>query len=127
MDDTDNLAAEPAAASETPAAIAAGSGPPPLPADDSCLLAALARVVRQDEQALAELYDALAGRVYGLALRIVRQVQTAEEVTRGYLLAGLAAGTTFRPAARQRRGLGADDRPQSRARCRAPQRTDRSA
>ncbi len=81
MDDTDNLAAEPAAASEAPAAIAAGSGPPPLAADDSCLQAAVARVVRQDEQALAELYDALAGRVYGLALRIVRQVQTAEEVT----------------------------------------------
>ncbi|EXI66084.1 MAG: Sigma-K factor [Candidatus Accumulibacter adjunctus] len=81
MDDTDNLAAEPAAASEAPAAIVAGSGPPPLAADDSCLLAAVARVVRQDEQALAELYDALAGRVYGLALRIVRQVQTAEEVT----------------------------------------------
>ena len=41
----------------------------------------IARVVRQDQQALAELYETMAGRVYGLALRITRQVQTAEEVT----------------------------------------------
>ena len=81
MDYTDNLAAEPRATSEAPTAIAT-TGCPPLPvADDPRLLAAVGRVVRQDEQALADLYDALAGRVYGLALRIVRQVQTAEEVT----------------------------------------------
>lgn len=41
----------------------------------------IARVVRQDQQALAELYETMAGRVYGLALRITRHVQTAEEVT----------------------------------------------
>ena len=81
MDHTDNLPAEPPAAREAPAAIGTASGPPPLAADDSRLLAAVAGVVHQDEQALAELYDALAGRVYGLALRVVRQVQTAEEVT----------------------------------------------
>ena len=40
----------------------------------------IARIVEQDQQALAELYDALVGRVYGLALRITRQVQLAEEV-----------------------------------------------
>lgn len=50
-------------------------------ADEASLQARIARIVRQDEHALAELYDALAGRVYGLALRITRQVQTAEEVT----------------------------------------------
>lgn len=41
----------------------------------------IARVVHQDQQALAKLYEAMVGRVYGLALRITRQVQTAEEVT----------------------------------------------
>lgn len=50
-------------------------------ADEARLQACIARIVHQDEQALAELYEALAGRVYGLALRITRQVQTAEEVT----------------------------------------------
>ena len=33
-----------------------------------------------DEEALARLYEAMAGKVYGLALRITRNVQTAEEV-----------------------------------------------
>jgi len=50
-------------------------------ADEARLQAWIAGIVHQDEQALAELYEALAGRVYGLALRITRQVQTAEEVT----------------------------------------------
>jgi len=50
-------------------------------ASEACLRDWIARVVRQDQQALAELYETLAGRVYGLALRITRQVQTAEEVT----------------------------------------------
>jgi len=49
-------------------------------ADEARLQALVSRIVRQDEQALAGLYDLLAGRVYGLALRITRQVQTAEEV-----------------------------------------------
>ena len=62
-----------------------------LPASDICRQRGLAdearlqdwigRIVRQDEQALAELYEAMAGRIYGLALRITRHVQTAEEVT----------------------------------------------
>jgi len=50
-------------------------------ADEACLRDWIARVVRQDQQALAELYETMAGRVYGLALRITRQVQVAEEVT----------------------------------------------
>ncbi|MEF8715625.1 MAG: sigma-70 family RNA polymerase sigma factor [Accumulibacter sp.] len=54
---------------------------PGILADEARLQACIARIVHQDEQALAELYEALAGRVYGLALRITRQVQTAEEVT----------------------------------------------
>lgn len=44
------------------------------------LRAWIGQVVERDEDALASLYDAMAGRLYGLALRITRNVQTAEEV-----------------------------------------------
>lgn len=40
----------------------------------------LARIVKQDEDALSDLYRATVGRVYGLALRIVRNPAVAEEV-----------------------------------------------
>lgn len=51
-----------------------------LMADDGRLRACITQIVRQNEQALAELYEMTAGRVYALALRITRNVQTAEEV-----------------------------------------------
>jgi len=38
-------------------------------------------IANHDEQALAELYEATLARVYGLALRITRNTQAAEEVT----------------------------------------------
>jgi RNA polymerase sigma-70 factor (ECF subfamily) len=41
----------------------------------------LAQVARQDQAAFARLYDATSARVYGLALRIVRRPDAAEEVT----------------------------------------------
>ncbi len=44
------------------------------------LRAWLAAIQRQDENALADLYDATVARVYGLALRITRSRETAEEV-----------------------------------------------
>lgn len=50
-------------------------------ADEAQLQALIARVTRQDEAALAQLYEATAGRVHGLALRIVRNAELAEEVT----------------------------------------------
>ena len=50
-------------------------------ADEPQLQAWLARIVHQDEAALDALYRACVGRVYGLALRIVRNPGTAEEVT----------------------------------------------
>ncbi len=50
------------------------------PAAEGALCAWIARIVESDEAALAALYDAMVGRVYGLALRITRQVQLAEEV-----------------------------------------------
>ena len=52
----------------------------PRAADDMLLGALLARLVDHNEAALAELYDATIGRVHGLALRIVRNAETAEEV-----------------------------------------------
>lgn len=51
------------------------------PDDDARLQAWIASIVERDEAALAALYDALVGRVFGLALRIVRQRALAEEVT----------------------------------------------
>lgn len=56
----------------------------PLPAlrgaDELQLQAWLAQIVRQDEKALADLYHSTVGRVFGLAMRIVRDTATAEEV-----------------------------------------------
>ena len=40
----------------------------------------IARMIARDETALGEIYDATAGRVYALALRITGQSQAAEEV-----------------------------------------------
>ncbi len=53
---------------------------PPPTANEVQLQVWLARVVRQDEAALADLYRATVGRVYGLALRIVSNPALAEEV-----------------------------------------------
>jgi len=56
----------------------------PLPvvvsADEPQLQAWLAQIVRQDEKALTNLYQSTIGRVYGLAMRIVRDAALAEEV-----------------------------------------------
>lgn len=58
---------------------------PDLRLDDSTLEHQLKRwialVVEQDQDALACLYDALVGRVYGIALRVTGSGVTAEEVT----------------------------------------------
>lgn len=48
--------------------------------DESQLVDWIARVVDHDPNALASLYDALVGRVYGLALRITQSASLAEEV-----------------------------------------------
>lgn len=45
------------------------------------LVGLLERVARQDEAALGELYDLTVGRIHGLALRILRDRQAAEEAT----------------------------------------------
>jgi RNA polymerase sigma-70 factor (ECF subfamily) len=48
--------------------------------DNTALDALIGRVMRQDEAALASLYEQLSGRVYAVALHITRQVACAEEV-----------------------------------------------
>jgi len=49
-------------------------------ADETMLRGWIGAVGRGDERALGSLYDATLGRVYGLALRITRNAQAAEEV-----------------------------------------------
>jgi RNA polymerase sigma-70 factor (ECF subfamily) len=59
----------------------AGAGSAAAASLDEAQLAALVRAVcDQHEPSLAQLYEASAGRVYGLALRIVRQPALAEEI-----------------------------------------------
>lgn len=53
----------------------------PLAPDEAQLRTWIAGIVERDETALAALYDAQVGRVFGLTLRIVRQPALAEEVT----------------------------------------------
>lgn len=48
--------------------------------DDDTLLRHVAGMLDRDQAALGSLYDATAGRIYGVALRIVRQPELAEEV-----------------------------------------------
>ena len=66
----------------TTAPAASVSGDAPLDALRSCLLASS----RGDEAAFAELYDIVAPRVYGLVLRILRDVHQSEEVTQEVFL-----------------------------------------
>lgn len=55
--------------------------PPQFNHDERRLLALIERIIDQDQRAFSEFYEQLVDRVYGLALRITRQVQLAEEVT----------------------------------------------
>lgn len=66
----------------------AEDNPPEIPAarfatqvDEAALRDWIGRIVHQDQQAFASLYEAVVGRVYGLALRITRNAPLAEEVT----------------------------------------------
>lgn len=64
--------------------LAAGSVGKPIAstADDAApLIDLVRRVAQRDPQALAALYDLVVGRVYGLALRIARKPEAAEEIT----------------------------------------------
>ena len=60
---------------KAPAGATAAKIPDPAP-----LLALFERILRQDQKALAALYEQTVGRVYGLALRITRNEAAAEEI-----------------------------------------------
>lgn len=75
-DDEDELAADEVASEDFDRAPAPRLAEP----DAEALAALIVRIARQDEHALGTLYDATVGRVYGLALRILRDEQGAEEV-----------------------------------------------
>lgn len=57
-----------------------------------------ARLARRDESALSELYDRLAGRVYGLAVSILRDAGEAEEVVADAFLQVWRGAGSFDPA-----------------------------
>ena len=57
----------------------------------------LRRAARDDQQAFAELYDAMASRLYGLALRVVRDPSQAEEVAQEAFLEVWRTSSRFDP------------------------------
>jgi len=57
----------------------------------------LRRSARGDEQAFAELYDAVAARVHGLVLRVVRDPAQADEVTQEVFLEIWRTASRFDP------------------------------
>jgi RNA polymerase sigma-70 factor (ECF subfamily) len=67
---------EPSRHSTTPSSATVGAAP-----DEKLLQDCIARIVDRDQEALAALYAAVVGRVYGMALRMTRQAALAEEVT----------------------------------------------
>ncbi len=71
---------------------------PPEATDDSALQQLMARIVAQEERALALLYDHASARVYGLALRIVRRPALAEEVVEDTFWQAWRQAPRFDPA-----------------------------
>jgi len=71
----------------------------PVPATDqaSVLAALLKRAGRGDKGAFAELYDATSARVYGLAVRVVRDPAQAEEVAQEAYLELWRSSARFDP------------------------------
>lgn len=85
--DTTGSVSKTASDSATRSAVRAGHPVPLATSDeharareDAELLACVDGIAGGDETALARLYDATVSRVYGVALRIVRQPESAEEV-----------------------------------------------
>ena len=54
--------------------------------DDDVLVDLMTRTARGDDQAFAGIYDALAGAVYGMVLRVLRDPAQSEEVTQEVLV-----------------------------------------
>ena len=67
-------------------------------AGDQHLNGLLARVARGDQAAFEAVYDSLAGPVYGLILRVVRDPAQSEEVSQEVLLEIWRTAARFDPA-----------------------------
>jgi RNA polymerase sigma-70 factor (ECF subfamily) len=65
---------------------------------DAVLLNLVSRIAQRDQKALTELYRALIGRVYSVALRVVRDPPTAEEVAEDTFWQIWRQATRFDPA-----------------------------
>ncbi|HSP60021.1 MAG TPA: ECF RNA polymerase sigma factor SigK [Ornithinimicrobium sp.] len=76
----------------------AGSLLSPATADPTDLATLLLRVAAQDQPAFADLYDAVAARVHGLALRVLRNPTMAEDVTQEVFLQVWREAAGFDPA-----------------------------
>ncbi len=76
----------------------AGTGPGLPEGKDRDLDGLLALVARGDEGAFARVYDQLAGPVYGLIRRVLRNPAQSEEVTQEVLLEVWRAASRFDPA-----------------------------
>ncbi|WP_020523635.1 ECF RNA polymerase sigma factor SigK [Catelliglobosispora koreensis] len=73
--------------------------PPPATAGPECPAAALlTQIGRGDESAFARLYDLVIGRVYGLARRVVRDPQMAEDITQEAMTEVWRSAARFDPA-----------------------------
>ncbi len=78
--------------SRSAAASASGATP------EQQLAADMALVARGDEDAFARVYDAIAGPVYGLVLRVLRDRSQSEEVAQEVLVEVWRQATRFDPA-----------------------------
>lgn len=78
-------------------AVPSGDSSPEGAASSPDLAALLRRSARGDEAAFAALYDAMAPRVYGLLLRVVRDPAQAEEVTQEAFLEVWRMASRFDP------------------------------
>src|SRR5258708_39810328 len=76
----------------------AGTGPGLPEGTDRDLDGLLALVARGDEKAFASVYDQLAGPVYGLIRRVVRNPAQSEEVAQEVLLEVWRAASRFDPS-----------------------------
>jgi RNA polymerase sigma-70 factor (ECF subfamily) len=65
---------------------------------DAVLTNLISRIARQDQKALTEIYRMLVGRVYSVALRVVRDPPTAEEVAEDTFWQIWRQATKFDPA-----------------------------
>lgn len=83
---------------DPPPSGATDADPPAVDPPTADLADLLRRAARADEAAFAELYDAASARVYGLALRVVRDPAQAEEVAQEAFLEIWRTASRFDPA-----------------------------